>query len=668
MVAFLHLICALLPAVALATSIDILYDGRAAYNYTQSNLDGSWDPYLTVVKGSESASHYTQLLGKSSSPTPLWRKPILPFLPFPSLANEQVLAVSIDNSSVFIPGGNVQNAQYGFRRTDIIAQKDWSPANLTPLIETGTTVFHFSIKADDRKPLNYKHEYQVVFIEPSDGSHVFGVQLGSPFTNPTGKLPAKGARNFKILDHALNVLFETPFVPGIWHNFAVQVDWDRITLAVLYSIESLPLKPVTKVVPNLSVPAGDAGKGEFHFGVLKLPLVNPADSPDKQGDVVHHGIQEGQLKLKNASILVVGAGGLGCPALQYLAAAGVGRLGIVDHDTVEISNLQRQILHNEKTVGMLKVESAAKAIQIINPTVQVDCITQNLNSQNAVQLLQNYDIILDCTDNAPTRYLLSDTAVALAKPLVSGAAQMFHGQLCTYNLGPNSQCYRCMFPKPPSPTATGTCEELGVLGAVTGVIGNLQALEAIKIITGLHDNEQRLLIFSALSSSPFRSMKLGAKKPTCPACGIDGLKAAQISETDYVQFCGGPRPDWIKRGLTEGESGSRVSVKEFHDILKQKSGNINVIDVRPPTEFEICQLPQTKNVLLHELVAKPDSFLPEKDETETYILCRLGNDSQIAAHALKEAADASARHLIVKDVIGGLRAWSREVDQTFPVY
>ncbi|KAF9046270.1 hypothetical protein BJ165DRAFT_1369156 [Panaeolus papilionaceus] len=308
MVAFLHLICVLLPAVALATSIDILYDGRAPLNYTQNNLDGSWDPYLTVVKGSESASHYTQLLGKSSSPTPLWKKSLLPLLPFPSVATEQVLAVSIDNSSVFIPGGNVQNAQYGFRRTDIIAQKDWSPGNLTPLIETGTTVFHFSIKADEKKPLNYNHEYQVVFIEPSDGSHVFGVQLGSPFTNPTGKLPAKGARNFKILDHALNVLFETPFLPLIWHNFAVQVDWDRHTLAVLYSIESLPLTPVTKVVPNLSVPAGDAGKGEFHFGVLKLPLVNPADSPDKQGDVVHHGIQEGTTDgLLYSGIFVEGA-------------------------------------------------------------------------------------------------------------------------------------------------------------------------------------------------------------------------------------------------------------------------------------------------------------------------------------------------------------------------
>ncbi|KAF9046269.1 hypothetical protein BJ165DRAFT_1139329 [Panaeolus papilionaceus] len=376
----------------------------------------------------------------------------------------------------------------------------------------------------------------------------------------------------------------------------------------------------------------------------------------------------GQLKLKNASVLVVGAGGLGCPALQYLAAAGVGRLGIVDHDVVEMSNLQRQVLHNENTVGMRKVESAARAIRMINPTVEVDCITESIHSQNAVKLLQDYDIILDCTDNAPTRYLLSDTSVALGKPLVSGAAQMFHGQLCTYNLAQNTQCYRCMFPKPPSPTATGTCDELGVLGAVTGVIGNLQALETIKIITGLHDNEQRLLIFSALSSSPFRSMKLGPKKATCPACGVDGLKVGQISETDYVQFCGGPRPDWESRGLIEGNAGSRVSVKEFHDILEEKADKIKVIDVRPPTEFGICQLPGATNVLLQELVANPEGFLPDKDDTETYLLCRLGNDSQIAAHALKEAAKSSARHLVVKDVTGGLRAWSREVDQTFPVY
>ncbi|KIM43056.1 glycoside hydrolase family 131 protein, partial [Hebeloma cylindrosporum] len=268
--------------VAGVLGTSFIYDGRAPLNYTRANLDASVDPYLTVVKGSENASHYTTLLGASERPTPLWNSGRLPI--------EQVLAVSIDNSSVFVPGGNPQN---GFRRTDIIAQKDGSPANLLPLMETGVTVFHFSIKADKKRPLNYTHEYQIVFIEPNDGSHVFGIQLGSPFTNPTGELPVQDAHNFKVLDHALNVLFSTPFTSGCWHNFAVQVDWDNRTLAVLFSKGNMPLKPVTKVVPNSSAAAGTAGQGEFHFGVLKLPLVDPTDTPQNQGDVAHHGIQEG---------------------------------------------------------------------------------------------------------------------------------------------------------------------------------------------------------------------------------------------------------------------------------------------------------------------------------------------------------------------------------------
>ncbi|KAF7789813.1 hypothetical protein EIP86_000759 [Pleurotus ostreatoroseus] len=173
-------------------------------------------------------------------------------------------------------------------------------------------------------------------------------------------------------------------------------------------------------------------------------------------------------------------------------------------------------------------------------------------------LLEPYDIILDCTDNAPTRYLLSDTAVLLNKPLVSGAAQKFDGQLCTYNLGDDGPCYRCLFPNPPSPEMTGSCRELGILGAVTGIIGNLQALEAIKIITGLHVGKASLLVFSALSPTPFRSFKLRAKRETCPACGKEGKKEGSIQETDYVAFCGGPRPDWVARGLKEGNADRRI--------------------------------------------------------------------------------------------------------------
>lgn len=274
-----------LAAVSLrVAATPVLFDGRIPHNYTQANLDNSQDPFLTVVKGTESASHYTKLEGNEMAPTPLWRV-------FPFKADEQVISVSIDNTSVFSPGGN--NPQYGFRRTDIIAERDGSPSTLIPIMENGTTVFHFSIKADTKHFLDYRHEYQIVFIEPSDGSHVFGIQLGTPFSSDPNARPAKDAHFFKVLDHSLNVLFRTPFILGVWYNFAIQVDWEARTLGVWYSIEGFPLVPVTGLIENTSQQEGGAGKGEFHFGVLKLPLVNPSDTPEQQGDVVHFGIQEG---------------------------------------------------------------------------------------------------------------------------------------------------------------------------------------------------------------------------------------------------------------------------------------------------------------------------------------------------------------------------------------
>ncbi|KAK7454559.1 hypothetical protein VKT23_011311 [Stygiomarasmius scandens] len=372
---------------------------------------------------------------------------------------------------------------------------------------------------------------------------------------------------------------------------------------------------------------------------------------------------EGQLKLKQASVVVVGAGGLGCPALQYLAASGIGRIGIVDHDVVELSNLQRQVLHNEQTIGMPKAQSAAISLKRLDSNVNLDVITEALTSDNAVAVLSSYDIILDCTDNPPTRYLLSDTAVTLGKPLVSGAAQKFEGQLAIYNFGKTGPCYRCLFPKPPAPENAGTCEETGILGVVTGVVGNLQALEAIKIITGLHDGTPSLLLFSALGSPPFRSIKLRSRKPTCPACGEEGKKLGEIRDIDYVQFCGGAAPDWEKSGLAEGSPKQRISVRDFKHSV-DNSTKIKIMDVRSPTEFGICHLPNSTNVPLKILASNPHAYIPDA-ETQTYIVCRLGNDSQIAADALR---DLISEDIVVKDVIGGLRAWSRYIDPNFPVY
>ncbi|KAJ7184168.1 hypothetical protein C8R46DRAFT_1063123 [Mycena filopes] len=371
----------------------------------------------------------------------------------------------------------------------------------------------------------------------------------------------------------------------------------------------------------------------------------------------------GQLKLQNSAVVVVGAGGLGCPALQYLAAAGIGRIRIIDHDVVELSNLQRQILHDESKVGMSKADSAARALRLINSRLTIDPVNEALTPDNALELLSPYDVILDCTDNAPTRYLLSDAAVALRKPLVSGAAQKFEGQLCTYNLDPEGPCYRCLFPTPPAQELVGTCEETGIIGAVTGVIGNMQALEAIKIITGLHDRKPSLFLFSALGVPPFRSIKLRSRKPSCPACGTADQKVGEIKEIDYVQFCGGATPDWEGRGLHPGDPNDRVSAQNFAKAVED-SREICIIDVRPETEFGICSLPGSINVPLKELIANPSAHLvPER---ETYVVCRLGNDSQIAASSLKEVAKNDGA--IIKDVIGGLRAWTRYVDPTFPLY
>ncbi|KAJ3877216.1 hypothetical protein F5051DRAFT_440777 [Lentinula edodes] len=375
----------------------------------------------------------------------------------------------------------------------------------------------------------------------------------------------------------------------------------------------------------------------------------------------------GQLKLCNASVVVVGAGGLGCPALQYLGSSGIGRIGIIDHDRVELSNLQRQILHNEETVGMPKAQSAAIALKRINSNIKIDSFTEALTPENALSLLEPFDVILDCTDNAPTRYLLSDTAVTLHKPLVSGAAQKFEGQLCVYNLGENGPCYRCLFPKPPAPENAGSCEETGILGAVTGIIGNLQALETIKILTGIHDYKPTLLLFSALSVPQFRSIKLRSRKPTCPACGQQGKIIGSISDIDYVQFCGGATPDWETLGLVETHPGHRIRVKDLKNSIDSDS-ILHLIDVRPKTEFEICHLPQFIHVPLSDIVANPSSFLPKHPDTPIYIICRLGNDSQIAAEALRGSENNAHKDRIVKDVVGGLRAWSKEVDPHFPIY
>lgn len=273
----------------------------------------------------------------------------------------------------------------------------------------------------------------------------------------------------------------------------------------------------------------------------------------------------------------------------------------------------------------------------------MDALADALTPANARALLEPYDVILDCTDNPATRYLLSDTAV---------------------NLGPEGPCYRCLFPKPPtSPEAAPTCEETGILGAVTGVIGSLQALEAIRLIVGLHDEQPCLLVYAALGMPPFRSVKLRKRRAACPACGTEGEKVGKIEDVDYVQFCGGARPDWESLGLSPGDSESRITASELRAIMESPK-QVRILDVRPKTEFGICHLPLSIHVPLHDIVADPGQYV--SPEFETYVVCRLGNDSQIAADAIRSARPDTT--FVIKDLVGGLRAWSRDVDPGFPVY
>ncbi|KAI0298078.1 hypothetical protein B0F90DRAFT_1633040 [Multifurca ochricompacta] len=260
---------------ALVWATPVLWEGRAPYNYTKADIDESIGPYFSAVKGTHNASNYFQFLGHALLTTPIWPVP------------EQAIRTVIDNSSIFTPGSSAP--QLGFRRSEIIAQPSES-GNRTAfdaILESGVTAFHFSLKTDKALPLNYSHEYQGVWIEPNDGSHIFDLQITSKLV----RTPATHVLGIRA--HNGTVLFQTPFHSTEWHNFAVVVDWDNLTLKVFYSLGARPLKAVTNVEENSSAVKGPNGQGEFHFGVLKLPLVDPSETPAEQADVVHFGIQEG---------------------------------------------------------------------------------------------------------------------------------------------------------------------------------------------------------------------------------------------------------------------------------------------------------------------------------------------------------------------------------------
>ena len=354
---------------------------------------------------------------------------------------------------------------------------------------------------------------------------------------------------------------------------------------------------------------------------------------------------EGQAKLKNARVLLVGAGGLGSPAALYLAAAGVGTLGVIDADRVDASNLQRQVLHGTSDVGRPKTESAADRLREINPHVEVEGFSQRLTSINGLDILRPFDVIVDGSDNFPTRYLVNDACVLLGKPDIYGAIFRFDGQASVFgsNGGP---CYRCLFADPPPPDLVPSCAEAGVLGVLPGIIGSIQAAEAIKLILGIGESlAGRLLLFDALKLE-FRELAI-ARDPECPVCGLRPTVKALI---DYEAFCGMPGA---------GSGATEVTVREFSSERGQGKRHL-VVDVREPYEIALAPFPQAVHIPLRQLpgrLSELDAHLP------VVTVCHHGQRSMRAREILVAAGFGNVRSLA-----GGIDAWSREVDPGVPRY
>jgi sulfur-carrier protein adenylyltransferase/sulfurtransferase len=358
----------------------------------------------------------------------------------------------------------------------------------------------------------------------------------------------------------------------------------------------------------------------------------------------------GQLKLKQAKVLMVGAGGLGAPLGLYLAAAGIGRIGVVDFDVVDASNLQRQVIHGTGDLGRKKLDSAADRMKDINPNLIVDKFDVALSSENALEIFKDYDVIVDGTDNFPTRYLVNDACVLSKKPNVYGSIFRFEGQatVFAYEDGP---CYRCLYPEPPPPGLVPSCAEGGVLGILPGLIGVVQATETVKIILGIGETlKNRLLLYDALGMK-FRELKL-RKDKNCPVCGDHPTVTKLI---DYQEFCG------VKPQVSEGPVSNNgvIDVTEVKQKL-DRGDNFTLIDVREPHEYQIARIPGAKLIPLGELPKHLDEF--DRD-AEIVMHCKTGGRSQKAVDLLKANNFSNVRNMT-----GGITAWSDKVDPTVPKY
>jgi molybdopterin/thiamine biosynthesis adenylyltransferase/rhodanese-related sulfurtransferase/molybdopterin converting factor small subunit len=357
---------------------------------------------------------------------------------------------------------------------------------------------------------------------------------------------------------------------------------------------------------------------------------------------------DGQLKLKQAKIIMIGAGGLGAPLGLYLAAAGVGRVGIVDFDVVDASNLQRQVIHGTSDLGRKKIDSAADKMRDINPNIVIDKFETGLTSDNALDILKDYDIVIDGTDNFPTRYLVNDACVLLKKPNVYGSIFRFEGQatVFAYEDGP---CYRCLYPEPPPPGLVPSCAEGGVLGILPGIIGLIQATEAVKIILGVGETlKNRLLLYDALGMR-FRELRL-RRDPDCPVCGHHPTVTKLI---DYQEFCG------VKPMSETKPAGDAITAKELKEKI-DRGDNFLLLDVREPHEYQIARIPGSKLIPLGEL----PKHLNELDKDADIVAqCKSGGRSQRAVDLLKASGFKHERNMT-----GGITAWSNDVDPSVPKY
>lgn len=366
---------------------------------------------------------------------------------------------------------------------------------------------------------------------------------------------------------------------------------------------------------------------------------------------------EGQEKLVNSSVLCIGAGGLGSPLALYLAAAGVGHLGILDFDVVDFSNLQRQIIHSEETIGEVKVESAKKALLKLNSDIKVTTYNEMLTSENAMDIIKHYDIVVDGTDNFATRYLVNDSCVLLGKPNVYGSIFRFEGQVSVFD-AERGPCYRCLYPEPPPPGLVPSCAEGGVLGILPGIIGTLQAAEAVKLIIGQGSPLiGRLLFLDVLEMQP-REMKL-RKDPDCPICGEHATIKALI---DYEEFCGIGRGELGQEETTkrdEEEDVIEINIDQFKE-MRDNGNEFTLLDVREYHEYDIANIEGSVLIPLGEVADRLDELNPDD---EIVIHCHHGGRSMRATQYLRDQGFKN-----VKNLAGGIDAWAEKYDPDMPRY